>query len=233
MVAAERSAGAALRGVKMAGRQQQFIGFAFSVRDLERIIDLPRDHRIVKIDYTFPHSPPGITIIVEGPGGMMVPTRSTVYYEDYERWRRDGVDEMREASLKEMGALRMVVEDAVIRLPSLFKPNEPTIIEGQSYKGCIIAGPANVLFDGNLTTNGNLHMDACDFVVLAEGMIPVNTAAMFRDCTFTDCRFERVCFLLSPGMAAQMVQPGVNWLTKPPEIPATLPTQPVEGTTVQ
>lgn len=87
----------------MAGRQQQFIGFVFSVRDLERLIDLPRDHRIVKIDYSFPHSPPGITIIVEGPGGCVVPTRSSVYYEDYDNWLLKGVDEMREASLKQWG----------------------------------------------------------------------------------------------------------------------------------
>ena len=87
----------------MSDRPQQFVGFAFSVRDLERLIDLPRDHRIVKIETVFPHTAPGITIIVEGPGGSISAQRCPVYYADYRHWRDEEVDAIREASLKEYG----------------------------------------------------------------------------------------------------------------------------------
>lgn len=86
----------------MSERPQQFVGFAFSVRDIERLIDLPRDHRIVKIEMTFPHTAPGISIIVEGPGGQLVAERCPVAYQNYDDWR-EHLDETREFALEKLG----------------------------------------------------------------------------------------------------------------------------------
>lgn len=87
----------------MSERPQQFIGFMFAIRDLERLIDLPRDHRIVKLEHSWDNRAPGLAVIVEGPGGHVVPPRCPVYYHDYRDWRDNAVDENREAALAEWG----------------------------------------------------------------------------------------------------------------------------------
>lgn len=73
------------------------------MRELEVMLNIPKDHRIVKLEHSWPNVPPGLAVIVEGPGGQQHPPRCPVYFHDYDDWRNDKLDEWREAALREWG----------------------------------------------------------------------------------------------------------------------------------
>lgn len=86
----------------MTDRPRQYIAFVIDFHRLEQALNLPRDHRLVKITLTGEHHPPGIKVIVEGPGGRLTPVQAPACYDDLDRWRKS-VDEIREASIAQYG----------------------------------------------------------------------------------------------------------------------------------
>src|SRR5438876_89190 len=81
------------------------------------------------------------------------------------------------------------IADQTVVLAELFRANEPTIIEGKTFRNCTFIGPANVLISSIVKTDGASFKD-CDFVCIK---VPVRiaTAIVIRNVNFHGCRFQR------------------------------------------
>lgn len=90
------------KAVSHPARPRQYIGFVIDYHQIERALDIPRDHRIVKITLAGDHEIPSIRVILEGPAGLLTERGAMVYYDNLDRWRAS-VDEMREAAMKQFG----------------------------------------------------------------------------------------------------------------------------------
>ena len=86
------------------------------------------------------------------------------------------------------------IADQLVAVAELFKANEPTIIEGKTFRNCTFIGPANVFLSGTVKIDG-VNFKDCDFVCVK---IPVRiaTAIMIRNVTFIGCRFHRLLIML-------------------------------------
>jgi hypothetical protein len=68
-------------------RPRQANAFSFSISELEKALNIPQDHRIVRIELNDSQFLPGIIIQVEGPCCQIVPIGAPVgidYY--YNKW---------------------------------------------------------------------------------------------------------------------------------------------------
>jgi hypothetical protein len=85
-------------------RPQQFVGFTVVYRELAEKLNLPRDHRVVKVELNEPrYGPPSICVIVEGPAGHICPRGAPVMFcGSVDEWLPT-VDVIREASLEQYG----------------------------------------------------------------------------------------------------------------------------------
>ena len=89
----------------MTDRPQQFIGFTIGYRELAKMLGVPRDHRIVKVELNEPrYGPPAVCVIIEGPAGFLAPRGAAVCFNSgsIKDWITSA-DEVREASIAEYG----------------------------------------------------------------------------------------------------------------------------------
>jgi hypothetical protein len=96
-------------------------------------------------------------------------------------------------------------QDRVVRLSELVGDKLPPIIEGFTFDGCHIMGPAVVALEA--TTPGSGGMSNCTFdgepdglfVQLAPDQQQVIGAILLKDCQFDTCRFRGIGFLDREG----------------------------------
>lgn len=85
-------------------RERQYQAFVIDAAELARHMRLPEDHRIVRIDPAMAGHPSGITVVVEGIGGMICPKGGMVYHHHfYERWRDEELPHYKENALERLG----------------------------------------------------------------------------------------------------------------------------------
>jgi hypothetical protein len=111
------------------------------------------------------------------------------------------------------------IADQTVVLAEMFKDNEPTIIEGKTFRNCTFIGPANVVISGIVKTDGVSFKD-CDFVCVK---VPtrITTAIVIGNVNFYGCRFQRLLIMLGPEMSQKL--PKDRFIT---EVPYTPPTEP-------
>lgn len=111
------------------------------------------------------------------------------------------------------------IADQTVVLAELFKDNEPTIIEGKTFRNCTFIGPANVVISGIVKTDDVSFTD-CDFVCVK---VPnrITTAIVIVNVNLYSCRFQRVLIMLGPEMSQKL--PKERFIT---EVPYTPPTEP-------
>ena len=92
-------------------------------------------------------------------------------------------------------------QDRVVRLHELLPDSGPPIIDGFTFDGCHILGPALVVLQASAPGSGG--MTNCTFdgpldgicVQLAPDQEQVIGAVLLKDCFFDRCRFQAVGFL--------------------------------------
>jgi hypothetical protein len=107
----------------------------------------------------------------------------------------------------------------IVVVAELFKPNEPTIIEGKTFRNCTFIGPANVFLSGIVKIDG-LNFKDCDFVCVRLHT-RIATAIMIRNVNFTGCRFQRLLIMLDPEVSQKL--PKDRFITEVPDTPPTEP----------
>ncbi len=83
-------------------RPQQMVAIWLTLNEITRLLDIPKDHRVVRLIVSHDNYPPAIGVMVEGPSCPILPDRSPVYYESLDDFH-NGLDRRREVSLKELG----------------------------------------------------------------------------------------------------------------------------------
>ena len=107
----------------------------------------------------------------------------------------------------------------IVVVAELFKANEPTIIEGKTFRNCTFIGPANVFLSGIVKIDG-VNFKDCDFVCVKRPA-RIATAIMIRNVNFIGCRFQRLLIMLDPEVSQKL--PKDRFIT---EVPYTPPTEP-------
>lgn len=94
-----------------------------------------------------------------------------------------------------------------IKLGDFYHPFfRPT--ENVKFQDCDLFGPAIVFLSGTHLKGNNFEQ--CDFVITAENASS-STAMAFKDCTFLDCTFYRVMFLVDQAFYDKIKQsPGAE-----------------------
>lgn len=103
--------------------------------------------------------------------------------------------------------LAKTFEGKRIFLNEFILPSHP-LIEGKTFINCQIIGPANVILVVGNSVN-EPRMPHCDAVLMHKESRPVNGFA-FSNCTFRECSFQRVTFLVP--IDEYPTARGVNWL---------------------
>jgi hypothetical protein len=111
------------------------------------------------------------------------------------------------------------IADQSVAVAELFKANEPTVIEGKTFRNCTFIGPANVFLSGVVKIDG-VNFKNCDFVCIK---VPVRiaTAIMLRNVSFIGCRFHRLLIMLDPEVSQKL--PKARFITEVPYTPPTAP----------
>jgi hypothetical protein len=92
-------------------------------------------------------------------------------------------------------------QDRVVRLADLVGDKLPPVIEGFTFDGCHIIGPAVVAFQASAPGAGGMANCSFDgdvdglFVQLAPEQEQVVGAILLKDCQFDRCRFQGIGFL--------------------------------------
>lgn len=84
-----------------------------------------------------------------------------------------------------------------------FYPPFFPINENKTFVNCEIEGPGSMLFLGTSSLTSCVF-NLCDVIVVGEG-VTVNTAAQFKDSTFSGCHFYNVALYMSADMAARLL----------------------------
>ena len=92
-------------------RERQFQGFVISDAELAEALKLPADHRIVRISEREPHHPPGVIVVVEGPGCVLCPPGSAIYHHhNYAGWRDQQADLISQEAIATLGPYEWFAE---------------------------------------------------------------------------------------------------------------------------
>jgi hypothetical protein len=92
-------------------------------------------------------------------------------------------------------------QERVVRLSELVGDRMPPVIEGFTFDGCHIVGPAVVALEATSPGSGGMSNCTFDgepdalFVQLAPEQEQVIGAVLLKDCQFDNCRFQGVGFL--------------------------------------
>lgn len=111
------------------------------------------------------------------------------------------------------------IADQSVAVAELFKANEPTIIEGKTFRNCTFIGPANLFLSGIIKID-RVNFKDCDFVCV-KLYTRVATAIMIRNVALIGCRFQRLLIMLDPEVSQKL--PKDRFIT---EVPYTPPTEP-------
>jgi hypothetical protein len=106
-----------------------------------------------------------------------------------------------------------------IKLSDIADPLENKI-GGKTFDRCDIYGPAVVTISG-LTAFLHCTLINTDHVLLRDDA-SIHNVILLDGTTFNRCRIIGLTFLIPPA-AAHIIQPGVNWITPPPNVAAQLP----------
>jgi len=96
-------------------------------------------------------------------------------------------------------------QDRVVRLHDLVPDSGPSVIDGYTFDGCHIIGPAIVAIQATEPGAGGMMNCSLDgtpdatFIQLASEQNMVNGAIILRDCHFSRCKFQNVGFLDKDG----------------------------------
>ena len=92
-------------------------------------------------------------------------------------------------------------QDRVVRLAELVGDKMPPVIEGFTFDGCHIVGPAMVHLEATSPGAGGMTNCTFDgppdelFVQLAPEQERLRGAILLKDCQFDRCRFQGIGFL--------------------------------------
>lgn len=140
-------------------------------------------------------------------GGFAVSAAYWLFAASRAKWVRTKYDNTTMLRGGMVDPLAKTFEAKRIYLSEFVLPSHP-VIQGKTFIGCEIIGPANVLLvSGNSVAEG--RSPSCDAVALKDGDYPTN-AIFLNGCTFRECSFQRVTFFIS----AQEVEANrhLNWL---------------------
>lgn len=94
-------------------------------------------------------------------------------------------------------------ESEVLRAADLFTTNG--VVSGAKFVNCLIVGPAIVFFqDGRLDGCGFLGDVDAFLYELPEAHSQIVGALVFVNCSFVDCRFERIGILVPAPRLAEV-----------------------------
>jgi hypothetical protein len=150
-------------------------------------------------------------------GVLIVSTSVRLLASARRSWIRSKYDNAMMARGGLVDPLANTFERKRIYLNEFVLPSHPRI-EGKTFIGCEIVGPSNVMFvEGNNAFENKYPI--CDAIPLREGEIPYN-AIFLTNCTFRQCSFQRVTFLISHGEYehAQDIN-WFHWIGNAPEQP--------------
>jgi hypothetical protein len=96
-------------------------------------------------------------------------------------------------------------QDRVVRLSELVGDKVPPVIEGLTFDGCHIVGPAVVRLEASSPGSAGISNSSFDgdpdamFIQVAPEQEQVIGVILIRDCRFERCRFQGVGFLDKDG----------------------------------
>jgi hypothetical protein len=130
------------------------------------------------------------------------------------RWIRAGYDSKMLARGSPIDPMQRTFENTRIYLNEFTLPSHP-LIEGKTFIGCEIIGPANLMLDADNSIR-DIKQPICDAVLLRETPRFYN-GIILRRCVFRECSFQRITFFVKPD--EYDMTKGLEWMNWVHDLP--------------